>query len=193
MPGPRILVFAGSIRTGSWNQKLADLAAATIAEAGGAVRAISLKDYPLPLYDADLQNEKGIPRPALALHALFRESAGIFIASPEYNAGITPLLKNTIDWVSRVGDFGGMTAAFAAPVFALGGVGSGRYGGYRGLGMLRQSLTLGLNALVIPEMVAVPNGAEAFDEQGRLRDERSAQFLVGLAGRLVREAALRTA
>jgi chromate reductase, NAD(P)H dehydrogenase (quinone) len=185
MTSPRILVFSGSVRTGSFNARLAKLAARALAEAGATVTAISLRDYPLPIYDGDTEAAMGPPEHAVALQALFAAHQGIFIAAPEYNAGVSPLLKNTIDWISRVRDNGGQAAAFGRPVFALGSASPGGLGGYRGLITLRQSLALGLQAVVLPPMVTIASAAQAFTEDGALKDERPVLALAALASRLV--------
>src|SRR5215470_7483879 len=104
MPQPKILVFAGSIRTGSFNARLAALAVKELALGEADVTRISLADYPLPLYDGDLEAKSGSPDNAVKLKRMMMLHQGIFITSPEYNASITPLLKNTLDWVSRVRD-----------------------------------------------------------------------------------------
>jgi chromate reductase, NAD(P)H dehydrogenase (quinone) len=184
----RILVFSGSARKGSLNQRLADLAARAIGEAGGEVTRLSLRDYPLPIYDGDDEEAGGPPENARRLHEVFRSHDGVFIASPEYNAGVTPLLKNAIDWVSRVRDQGGQAAAFGRPVFAIGSASPGGLGGYRGLMVLRQTLTLGLSATVLPAMTSVSAAHEAFDEAGDLKSERAAKSLRALAAQLVAEA-----
>ncbi len=101
MSTPRLLVFAGSLRAASLNKKLAMLAAAGARQAGAEVTHIDLRDYPLPIYDGDLEAASGIPANARALKDLFIAHQGFLIACPEYNAGVTAVLKNTIDWVSR--------------------------------------------------------------------------------------------
>ena len=93
MTPPRILLLAGSLRTGSFNRRLAEAAERCIAAAGGDVEHITLRDYPLPIYDADLEEEEGVPETGRRLHARFAEAQGVFIASPEYNAGTPPILK----------------------------------------------------------------------------------------------------
>ncbi|HKG00870.1 MAG TPA: NAD(P)H-dependent oxidoreductase, partial [Xanthobacteraceae bacterium] len=104
MPDPKILVFAGSIRTGSYNARLAALAAKELARAEADVTLISLLDFPMPLYDGNLDAGSGPPENACKLKRLVCAQHGVFIASPEYNASIAPLLKNTLDWISRVRD-----------------------------------------------------------------------------------------
>ena len=182
---PKVLVFAGSIRTGSHNARLAALAAKELALAGADVTRISLADYPLPIYDGDLEAKSGPPENARKLKQLMMAHPGVFIASPEYNASITPLLKNTIDWISRVQDRNEPPlAAYKNRVFALGGASPGPYGAMRSLMALRQSLELGCGALVIPDQVAVIRAGEAFDEMDNLKDERLAGQLKRVVQRL---------
>ena len=186
MPIPKILVLAGSIRSGSFNARLAALAAKEIARAEGDVTRISLVDYPLPLYDGDLETRSGLPENAVKLKRMFCAHQGVFIASPEYNASVTPLLKNAIDWVSRVRENKEPPlAAYRHRVFALGAASNGTYGGMRSIMAMRHVLELGCGALVIPEQIAVREAAHAFDDDDELKDERSAQVLRNLAGRLV--------
>src|ERR1700733_11604898 len=98
---PKILVFAGSLRAGSYNKKLAKIAAKGAEEAGAEVTYIDLKDYPLPVYDQEIEDSQGLPQNALKLKELFMNHNGFIIASPEYNSSIPGALKNVIDWVSR--------------------------------------------------------------------------------------------
>ena len=189
MPVPKILVFAGSVRTGSFNARLAALAAKELALAGCDVTRISLEDYPLPLYDADDESKNGVPVNAASLKTMMAAHQGVFIASPEYNASVTPLLKNTIDWVSRVRERGeAPLAVFKHRVFALGGASDSPYGALRSLMTLRQILELGCGALVLPEQVTVFHASEAFDEMDNLKDERPAAALKRLAQRLTQAA-----
>jgi chromate reductase len=186
---PRILVFAGSIRTESFNARLAALAAKELALADVEVTRISLIDYPLPLYDGDLEAQSGVPGNAVKLKRLMMTHAGVFIASPEYNASVTPLLKNALDWVSRVREGGEPPlAAYKGRVFALGAASNGSLGGYRSLMALRQILELGCGAMVLPDQIAVREAATAFDENDQLRDERSARQLRTVLQHLVEAA-----
>ena len=186
MPIPKILVLAGSIRTGSFNALLAALAAKEIARAEAEVTRISLLDFPLPLYDGDHEARSGPPENAVKLKRMFGAHQGVFIASPEYNASLTPLLKNAIDWISRVREKQeSPLAAYRNRVFALGSASNGTYGGMRSVMALRHVLELGCGALVIPEQIAVREASHAFDENDGLKDERSAALLRTLARRLV--------
>lgn len=186
MSNPRILVFAGSIRTGSFNASLAALAAKELALAGADVTHISLRDFPMPIYDGDLEASSGAPDNAIKLKRMMMTHAGVFIASPEYNASVTPLLKNTLDWISRVRDGKEMPlAAYKNRIFALGSASNGMYGGMRSLLALRQVLEIGAGALVLPEQISVSRAADAYDEMGHLKDERTADLLRAVVRRLI--------
>src|ERR1043165_4920260 len=144
MPTPKILVFAGSIRAGSYNARLAALAAKELAVARADVSRIQLSDFPLPIYDGDLETNSGVPANAVRLKQMLATHQGVFIASPEYNASIAPLLKNAIDWVSRVRERGETPlAVFKNRAFAIGGASDSQYGALRSLLALRQALQRG--------------------------------------------------
>jgi chromate reductase, NAD(P)H dehydrogenase (quinone) len=186
MPAPKILVIPGSLRTGSHNARLAALAAKELVLADAEVTQISLQDYPLPLFDADTMAADGLPPRALQLQRMMAAHQGVFVTSPEYSASVTPLLKNTIDWVSRARVRGEANyTAFKDRVFAIGAASGGAGGGMRSLMALRHILELGCGALVIPEQISVANAADAFDDMDNLRDERAATALKALARRLV--------
>jgi chromate reductase, NAD(P)H dehydrogenase (quinone) len=186
MPIPKVLVLAGSIRAGSFNARLAAIAAKEIARAEAEVTRISLLDFPLPLYDGDHEARSGAPENAVKLKRMFCAHQGVFIASPEYNASLTPLLKNAIDWISRVRENREPPlSAYRNRVFALGAASNDTYGGMRSIMALRHVLELGCGALVIPEQIAVREASHAFDENDELKDERSAALLRTLARRLV--------
>jgi len=186
MPAPKILVIPGSLRTGSHNARLAALAAKELVLADAEVTQISLHDYPLPLFDADTMAADGLPPHAVQLQRMMTAHQGVFITSPEYSASVTPLVKNTIDWVSRARVRGEANyVAFRHRVFAIGAASSGAGGGMRSLMALRHVLELGCGALVIPEQISLPNAADAFDEMDNLKDERAATALKDLARRLV--------
>jgi chromate reductase len=186
MPSPKILVIPGSLRSDSHNVRLAALATKELMLADADVTRISLVDYPLPLYDADFAAKSGPPLNAIKLKQIVSAHRGVFIASPEYNASITPLLKNTIDWISTVRERGDPPlAAYQNRAFALGGASPGRSGAMQSLLALRQVLAVGCRALVIPEQVTVPNAAQAFDEMDGLRDARAAEQLKLVVRRLI--------
>jgi NAD(P)H-dependent FMN reductase len=186
MPAPRILVFAGSIRTGSFNARLAAAATKQFALAGVDVTRISLLDYSMPLYDGDLETRSSQPEAAVGLKRLMQTHHGIFIASPEYNASIAPLLKNTLDWVSRVRE--GKEAPLAVyrdRAFAIGGASNGNFGAMRSLIALRQVLEIGCGALVIPDQIAVARAADAFDEMDDFKDEANTMRLKAVVQSLI--------
>jgi NAD(P)H-dependent FMN reductase len=186
MRTPKILVIPGSLRAGSHNTRLAALAAKELALAEAEVTCISMADYPLPLFDAEMTAEIGPPQHAVQLQRMLEAHQGVFIASPEYSASVTPLVKNTIDWLSRSRGRGEPTyAAFRNRVFAIGAASSGPGGGMRSLMALRQILELGCGALVIPEQIAVANAAEAFDDMDNLKDQSDAAAMKAMARRLV--------
>jgi chromate reductase, NAD(P)H dehydrogenase (quinone) len=183
MAKPNILIFAGSIRTAALSQKLAALIAKEISLLDAEANLISLGDYPMPIYDGDLEARDGAPESAKKLRRMMHAYRGIFIVTPEYNASIPPLLKNTLDWISRAKE---PTAdPFKGRFFAIGSTSNGRLGGYRALIALRQVLELGLGAHVLPDQVAVSEAGQAFDEMGSLRDTRTANFLRASLGRLI--------
>ena len=177
----RLLFFAGSAREASFNKKLA-LLGHHIAEANGIEAVfVELKDYPMPIYNGDIEAAEGPPERASAFKALLGEYQGVFIASPEYNSSVTPLLKNTLDWVTRVrakGETG--LEVFKSRVFAISGASPGYYGGMRSLLNLRQILAVGIGALVIPEQLALPRAMDAFEADGSLKDRNQQEMLKGV-------------
>jgi NAD(P)H-dependent FMN reductase len=186
MVTPKILVFPGSTRTGSHNVRLAALAAKELTLIDADVTSISLADYPLPLYEGDLEANAGAPDNALKLKQMIMAHNGVFIASPEYSASVTPVLKNAIDWVSRVRERGDPAyAAFKGRVFAISSASPGRSGGLRSLMALRQILELGCGALVVPEQVAIPQADNAFDDMDNIVDAGTANLFRAQLTRLV--------
>ncbi len=186
MPIPKILVLPGSTRAGSHNVRLAALAAKELTLLDADVTRISLADYPLPLYEGDLESKAGPPANALRLKQMIMAHHGVFIASPEYSASVTPLLKNAIDWVSRVRERGDPTyAAFKDRVFAISSASPEAAGGLRSLMALRQILELGCGAIVIPEQVAIQHADHAFDNMDNIADTRTANLFRAQLARLV--------
>jgi len=174
---PKILVFAGSTRKASFNRKLAARAAHLIDEAGAQATLIELADYPMPIYNGDLEEAEGLPEAAKRLKALFADHDGLFIACPEYNSSITPLLKNTIDWLTRKESADEPAlVAFRGKVAALGAASDGRLGGLRVLMVMRMLLTT-IQVHIIPQQVAVYGAAKGFAEDGSLEDKTLAGML----------------
>jgi chromate reductase, NAD(P)H dehydrogenase (quinone) len=171
MPTSRILAFAGSARRDSFNKRLVRIAARGAEQAGAQVTLIDLKDYPLPIMDQDLEAEQGPPENALALKKMFLEHDGLLMSCPEYNSSITPLWKNTIDWVSRPGPGDppmGLTA-FKNKVAAIMSASPGGLGGLRGLVHVRSILS-NIGVLVLPDQIAIGQAHNAFTDDGRLKD-----------------------
>ena len=167
---PRILVFAGSTRRDSFNRKLAALAAGMCRDLGAEVTLLELADYPLPLFSQDLEAEEGLPANAVELKRLFGENDGLVLACPEYNGSLTPLLKNTIDWISRRTGDEPPLAAYRGKTAVLLSASPGALGGLRGLVHVRAILS-GIGVLVLPAQVTVSNAFKAYAEDGSLIDD----------------------
>ncbi len=177
---PRILAFAGSARRDSLNRKLLAVVVAETRSAGAEVTAVELRDFPIPLYDGDLEDEKGIPENATKLAALITGHQGLLIASPEYNALITPLLKNTIDWCTRL-----EANPFEGKVAAVVSASPGAFGGVRSAAVVRQ-LLMKLGCTVVPVEFALSKAHEAFEPDGRLKSPHSLESARTVAVALVR-------
>lgn len=161
---PNALTLSGSIRQGSYNQRLALLVGQKLREAGAEVTDVDLADYDMPVFNEDLEPDN-MPEAGVRLAALFREADIVFIACPEYNGGMTPLLTNTITWLSRQKP-GGL---FRKPVFGIGGVSSGKYGTIWSLSNLRETLSK-VGGLVAPGLLGIGPAEEAFDANGDLAE-----------------------
>jgi chromate reductase len=168
---PRILAFAGSTRRESFNKKLVEIAVKGAREAGAEVTLLDLKNFPLPLFDQDLEAEQGTPENGTKLKRLFIDHDGLLISSPEYNSSITAVLKNTIDWVSRPAPDEPSLVAFQGKVATLMSASPGALGGLRGLVHIR-SILGNIGVIVLPNQVAVPKAREAFLPDGSLTDTK---------------------
>ncbi|MAT15075.1 MAG: FMN reductase [Planctomyces sp.] len=162
---PRILAFAGSARRDSFNKKLVSAAAEMARELGAEVTVVDLADYPMPIYDGDEESENGHPEASNKLYQLMKEHDGFLVACPEYNSSITPLLKNTIDWVSRTRDAEPPLVAFTGKVVALLSASPGALGGMRGLVHVR-SIFGNIGAFVIPRQATIPNASKTLSDEG---------------------------
>ncbi len=172
MAAPKILAFAGSTRAESFNKKLVKIAATGARNAGAEVTLIDLREFPLPLYDGDLEARDGLPANARKLKQLFLAHDGLLLACPEYNSGITGVLKNTIDWVSRAeSDDEPDLACYIGKVAAIMSASPGFLGGLRGLVQVR-SILGNIRVLVLPEQVTVSKAHEAFNPDGSLKDAK---------------------
>jgi chromate reductase len=181
---PKILAFAGSTRSGSYNKMLAKLAAEAARKSGADVTLLDLRDLALPLYDGDLESQYGLPEGALRLKQLMKEADGFIVAAPEYNSSITGVMKNAIDWASRPAPNEKPLEPFADKVALLLAASPGAFGGIRGLPTVRLILA-NLGTLVLSQQLAVPRASEAFTETGRLKDPKQQAALEKYVGTLV--------
>jgi chromate reductase, NAD(P)H dehydrogenase (quinone) len=176
---PKILAFAGSSRRESYNRRLVPIACDAARKAGAEVTLIELADFPLPLFNEDLEANEGQPALVHQLKQLFIAHHGLLIAAPEYNSSLTPLLKNTLDWVSRPVAGEPPLAAYSGKVAALMSASPGALGGLRGLVHLR-SLLGNIGVVVLPDQVAVPRAFEAFAPNGSLVSAQQKEQVEGL-------------
>jgi chromate reductase, NAD(P)H dehydrogenase (quinone) len=176
---PRILAFASSTRRESFNKKLVAIAAQGAREAGAEVTLIDLKDFPLPLFDQDLEAEQGMPENGKKLKKLFIDHDGLLIASPEYNSSFPAVLKNAIDWVSRPAPGEPSLVAFRGKVATLMSASPGALGGLRGLVHVR-SILGNIGVIVLPNQIAVAKAHEAFQPDGSLVDPKQQAGIEGL-------------
>ncbi|MFT4119779.1 NADPH-dependent FMN reductase [Bradyrhizobium sp.] len=185
MSAPRILVIPGSLRTGSHNAKLAAVIAYEFAQAGLDVTSVSLADFPLPIYDGDLQAKSGVPKHAINLKRMIGAHHGVVFVSPEYNASVPPLLKNAIDWVSRVQDQHETRGeVFRHRAFALAGASQSRLGTSRALGALRLILT-SCRANVIASQLTLAFADQAYDDMDRLKNPADSDALREMVRELI--------
>ena len=185
MSALKILVIPGSLRTGSLNAKLAAAAAQELVRAGAEVTRISLGDFPLPIYDGDLQGKSGVPKHAVNLKRMIGAHHGVLIVTPEYNSSLPPLLKNAIDWVSRVQDAHETRGqVFRERAFAIAAASGGRLGGTRCLAALRLVLAA-CHATVIPNQLALSFADQAYDDMDRLKHPADIEALDAMVRQLI--------
>jgi NAD(P)H-dependent FMN reductase len=185
----KILAFSGSTRTDSFNSKLIKIAADGARQSGAQVTEISLADYPMPIYNQDLEAQEGVPETARQFKQLLIDHDGIMIASPEYNSAFSPLLKNCIDWASRAtSDNEPPLVAYKGKSAVIMSASPGGLGGLRGLVFLRMLLG-NLGMIVLPDQIAIGSAFKAFDEQGQLSDEKQQQSVMKLGEALARHLA----
>jgi len=164
----RIACIAGSLRTASYNRKLLALAVTALEKEGAQADALDLREFPLPLYDGDLESMQGIPDNAWKLKARIAACQGTIIACPEYNGSMPGTFKNALDWTSR-----GEGSPWSGKVVGLMGATTGLWGTQRMMPHLRQSLLI-LNALVIPQQINVREAERVWDRDGLLTDAKLA-------------------
>ncbi len=185
MAEPKIVAFAGSTRTDSYNKKLIRVAVEAAKNAGAEVTLIDLRDIPMPLYDGDLEKEKGLPDNAKKFKKLLIEHPGFLISTPEYNSSIPGVLKNAIDWASRAEKPDEPPlVCFANKVVGLMSASPGGLGGLRSLTHVRAILE-NIGALVIPQQIAISKAHEAFDANGKLKDAKQQSAVENVSKRLV--------
>ena len=185
MAALKILVIPGSLRTGSLNAKLAAAAAHQFAQAGAEVTKLSLADFPLPIYDGDLQTKSGVPKNAVDLKRMMGSHHGVLFVTPEYNSSVPPLLKNAIDWVSRVHDAHETRGqVFRDRAFAVAGASHGRLGASRALAALRLILSA-CHALVVPNQLALAFADDAYDDMDRLKKPPDIEAMAAMVRQLI--------
>ncbi len=180
---PKILAFAGSARAASFNKRLVKIAAAGARAAGAEVTVIDLNEFPLPIYDGDLEVREDLPPNARKLKDLFLANDGLLISSPEYNSSFSALFKNAIDWVSRPVPGEPPLGCFDGKVAAIMSASPGALGGLRGLVHVR-SLLGNIRVTVLPDQVAVIKAHEAFGEGDRLSDDKLQAQVAALGAKL---------
>jgi chromate reductase len=185
MSALKILVIPGSLRTGSLNARLAAAAAYEFAQAGVEVTRISLADFPLPIFDGDLQVKSGVPKNAVNLKRMIGAHQGVLMVTPEYNSSLPPLVKNAIDWVTRVQDGGEARGqVFRERTFAIAAASESRLGGARSLAALRLILTA-CHATVIPNQLALSFAGQAYDDMDRLKHPADIAALDAMVRQLI--------
>jgi chromate reductase len=186
----RLLAISGSARKDSFNKKLLALVATGAADAGADVTHIDLREYALPLYDGDLEASGDYPAASAKLRELLAAHDGMLLACPEYNGGIAPLLKNTLDWMTRAPGAKADPGVFAGKVAAICSAAAGPFGGMRGLRWARELLN-NLGVLVLPTQITVGSAFKAFDANGALLEAWQAKAAHALGAELAALAAAR--
>ena len=172
----RVLGISGSLRRASWNTLLLR-AAQKLAPEGMTIDITEIRD--IPFYDGDVEAGPGIPAEAVAFREKIRAADALLIASPEYNASVSGVLKNAIDWASRPPH----QPLDGKPV-AIFGASPGAFGTVRGQAHLRQILA-NVNGLVLVQpVVAVGNAAQRFDTEGNITDEATRDFVITMLAKL---------
>ena len=185
MSALKILVIPGSLRTGSLNARLAAVAAHEIAQAGAEVTRISLSDFPLPIYDGDLQSRSGVPKQAVNLKRMIGAHHGVLVVTPEYTSSVPAVVKNTFDWVSRVHDpHESRGQVFRERAFAIAAASGGRLGGTRALAALRLILSA-CHATVVPNQLALPFAEDAYDDMERLKQPADIEAMGAMVRQLI--------
>lgn len=168
----KILAFAGTLRAGSISKQLLQEAIGILGDHHQLeVDYVDLKDYPFPVYDTDIEQNDGIPASITALGTRIAAANALIIASPEYNGGISSVLKTVVDWLSRL-----KTKPLTGKFLLLLSASPSGSGGVLGLAHTRVPFDA-LGVHVYPQMVAIPRAQDAFGADGRLVDEKAAEKL----------------
>lgn len=182
----RIAAIAGSLRKGSYNRMLLDVAVTALeAMKDVEIDRLDLRDFPLPPYDGDWEEAHGLPQEAWTLKARIAAAHGVVIAAPEYNGGVSGMFKNVLDWTSRGG-----ASPWEGKVVGLMGATDGSWGTWRGQPHYRQSFTI-MGSVVLPQSINVPHATKVWSEAGDLIDpklagrvEKFAQAFVAVTNKL---------
>lgn len=158
-------------RQDSYNKKLVKIASQAAQQAGVETTFIDFRDFPLPLFDEDLEKSEGFSPQCQELKELFIAHQGFLIASPEYNSHISGVLKNVIDWVSRPKEGEKSLQGFKGKVAGIMSASPGGLGGIRGLVSLR-SILGNIGVIVLPDQVCIAKAYEAFQDNGSLKDTK---------------------
>ena len=185
MTKPRIALISGSTRTGSINKNLVDAMALVFKDMGASPVKIDLRKYDMPIYNGDYEAENGVPKAAKNLVRRLKNCDGVFMVTPEYNGCMPALLKNTIDWSTRV-----EMGQFTGPVYGIGAATPGGLSGIMALKQMHFVLTR-LGAHIVSSGLGVGFAGKAFDKKGRLADERTAARAQTLAAKMLEEIARR--
>lgn len=176
---PEVLLFAGSTRRDSINKKLIQKAAEIAKKDGAIVNVIDLKHFQMPLYDGDIEKEKGIPEHAKKFQALLIDSKVVIISTPENNASVSAVLKNALDWASRDPGEKYTQKAFKGKLFVLLSASPADSGGSRALKHLEEIIR-GLGGTICSASFTLPAGHKAFDSKGNLIDPEKQRALEAL-------------
>lgn len=181
---PKILAFAGSLRKDSFNKKLVKIAVKGAESAGAKVTTIDLKDYPLPIYDQDIEDAQGLPENALKLKELFLSHDGFLLACPEYNSSMSAVFKNVIDWVSRPANPQEVyLCGFIDKAVVLMSASPGALGGMRCLVNVRAMFS-NINSIVLPQQKSISQAAQSFEADGNLKDPKQQNDVLNLGKQL---------
>jgi chromate reductase len=183
----RLIAFAGSLRSASFNRKLVRVLVDGAREAGAEVTLLELREHALPIYDGDIE-AAGMPEPVRRLQQLMREHDGLLISTPEYNGSIPALVKNTLDWISRpLEDGRSGTTLFRGKVAGICSASPGAAGAMRSLIVLRDALAK-LGLWVAPTQFALGRADAAFDDAGALQDAKALASVKAIGAEVVRTA-----